>query len=148
MYFSEYHHYLPPWPPGERYALNGANIAYRRAALLEHEDVLGSGYWETVLHPRLAASGGVFRSVPGMGVRHTGPFDYGYYLVQRYLLSRVWGGTQRARVSAGRRRLYLLAAPTFPVLLLARIALRAFKSRQRVGKFVAALPLLAPVALT
>jgi len=75
VYFSEYHNYLPPWDNGERYALNGANIAYHRQKLLEHQDVLGSGYWEVVLHPLLAQSGGIFRSVPQMGVYHTGPFD-------------------------------------------------------------------------
>lgn len=147
VYFSEYHNYLPPWPDGERYMLNGANIAYRRERLLEHKDVLGSGYWEVVLHPRLAKEGGVFRSVPRMGVYHTGPFDYGYYLGQRYLLSRVWGGTQREKVSFAKRLAYLIPAPLFPFFLLARIAHRVFTSGHRVGKFLVALPLLTPVTI-
>jgi hypothetical protein len=146
VYFSEYHNYLPPWSDGERYILNGANIAYRRDRLLEHEDVLGSGYWEVVLHPRLAKDG-FFRSVSRMGVYHTGPFDYGYYLVQRYLLSRVWGGTQREKVSLAKRLMYLIPAPVFPFLLLARISHRAFTSGHRIGKFLVALPLLIPVAV-
>lgn len=147
VYFSEYHNYLPPWPEGERYALNGANVAYRRDAVLKHADTLGSGYWEVVLHPRLAADGGTFRSVPGMGAHHTGPFDFGYYLEQRYLLSRVWGGTQRRSASPAKRLVYLIAAPLFPLLLLARIAQRVFASGHRVGKFLQALPLLVPVAI-
>ena len=147
VYFSEYHNYLPPWPDGERYTLNGANIAYRRERLLEHKDVLGSGYWEVVLHPRLAKEDGVFRSVSRMGVYHTGPFDYGYYLGQRYLLSRVWGGTQREKVSFSKRLAYLIPAPVFPFLLLARIAHRVFTSGHRVGKFLVALPLLTPVTI-
>ncbi len=118
VYFSEYHNYLPPWPDGERYNLNGANIAYRREKLLGHQDVLGSGYWEVVLHPLLAKEG-IFRSVSRMGVYHTGPFNYGYYLVQRYLLSRVWGAMQREKVSFLKRLSYLIVAPVFP--LLARI---------------------------
>lgn len=146
VYFSEYHNYLPPWSEGERYALNGANIAYDRQYLLKHQDVLGAGYWEVVLHPRLVKEG-CFRAVSEMGVYHTGPFDFGYYLGQRYLLSRVWGGTQREKVGFGRRVLYLIAAPVFPVLLLARITNRVFKSRHRVGKFLTALPLLVPVSL-
>jgi glycosyltransferase involved in cell wall biosynthesis len=110
VYFSEYNNYLPPWPDASRYALNGANIAYRREALLAHRNVLGSGYWEVVLHPLLAADGG-FRAVSRMGVNHTGPFDFGYYLGQRYLLSRAWGGTQREKLSFAKRLVYLLAAP-------------------------------------
>lgn len=146
VYFSEYHNYLPPWPEGERALLNGANIAYRRAALSAHADVLGSGYWEVVLHPLLAREGRLV-SVPRMGVRHTGPFDFGYYLGQRYLLSRVWGGTQRDRVGAGQRLFYLVAAPLFPFLLLARIAARVLASGARVPAFLRALPLLVPVAV-
>ncbi|MGQ0720450.1 MAG: glycosyltransferase [Candidatus Eiseniibacteriota bacterium] len=145
VYFSEYHNYLPPWPEGERYLLNGANIAYRREALLKHEAHLGTGYWEVVLHPRLVKDG-CFRSLPKMGAHHTGPFDFGYYIEQRYLLSRVWGGTQRAIVSPVKRFVYLVAAPLFPFLLLARIASRVFASGHRVVKFLTALPLLVPVA--
>jgi hypothetical protein len=147
VYFSEYHNYLPPWRDDKRYDLNGANIAYDRKKLLEHEDVLGSGYWEVVLHPRLAKGGGFFRSVPRMGVHHTGPFNYGYYLGQRYLLSRVWGGTQRKTVGFAKRLVYLLAAPAFPFLLLTRMARRVFQSGQRVREFLVAVPLLTPVVI-
>jgi len=146
VYFSEYHNYLPPWPAGDRYLLNGANIAYRRSALLAHEADLATGYWEVVLHPRLAAEGRLV-AVPAMGARHTGPFDYGYYLEQRYLLSRVWGGTQRAKASLAKRLVYLVAAPIFPFLLLARIAARVLASGRLLGRFLAALPLLVPVAI-
>jgi glycosyl transferase family 2 len=147
VYFAEYHNYLPPWRDDKRYDLNGANIAYDRKKLLEHVDVLGSGYWEVVLHPRLAKDGGFFRSVPRMGVHHTGPFNYGYYLGQRYLLSRVWGGTQRNTVGFAKRLVYLLAAPAFPFLLLTRMARRVFQSGQRVREFLVAVPLLTPVVI-
>lgn len=147
VYFSEYHNYLPPWPDGPRAALNGANIAYRRAALLRHADGLGTGYWETVLHPRLLAEGARFRAVGQMGVHHTGPFDFGYYLHQRYLLSRTWGGTRRADTPLARRLVYLLGAPLFPFLLLARITLCVVRSGHRIDKFLTALPLLFPVTV-
>jgi glycosyltransferase involved in cell wall biosynthesis len=147
VYFSEYHNYLPPWEAGERYLLNGANIAYRKDALVRHRDLLERGYWEVVLHPRLAEEGRLV-AVPGMGARHTGPFDFGYYLEQRYLLSRVWGGTQRERAGAAKRLAYLVLAPLFPLALLARIASRAFRSGRRVPQFLKALPLLVPVAVT
>jgi len=146
VYFSEYHNYLPPWQEGERYLLNGANVAYGRQKLMQFKDVLGSGYWEVVLHPRLAKEG-AFRSEPSMGVHHTGPFDYGYYLEQRYLLSRVWGGMQKEKVSFARRLVYLLAAPVFPILLLARITHRVAGSRGLLLKYLSAFPLLIPVSL-
>lgn len=146
VYFSEYHNYLPPWTDGERYMLNGANIAYHRSKLLRHQDILASGFWEVVLHPLLAQEGR-FRSVSSMGVRHTGPFGYRYYLQQRYLLSRVWGGMQRKKEKLAKRLAYLTLAPIFPILLLARIARRVFASGQHRKKFLIALPLLILVVL-
>jgi glycosyltransferase involved in cell wall biosynthesis len=146
VYFSEYHNYMPPWPPGERYLLNGANIAYPQEMLARHTEKLTEGYWEVVLHPVISQEGR-FRSVPAMGVRHTGPFDYRYYLRQRYLLSRVWGGTQRQKVSPGRRLLYLVVAPILPLLLLIRIARRAVEKRRYLRKFLQTVPLMIPVSV-
>ncbi len=144
IYFSEFHNYLPPWEAGERFGLNGVNIAYSRELLLAEKDVLGSGYWEVALHPRLAARG-AFRSVPEMVVHHAGPFDYGEYLEQRYLLSRVWGAGQRESASAVKRLMYLLLAPLFPLLLLLRIASRTSKSGF-LPRYLYALPHLVPVS--
>jgi hypothetical protein len=144
VYFCEYHNYLPPWPEGERALLGDANIAYRREALLRHADVLGQGYWGVVLHPRLCQDG-AFRSVPLMRAYHTGPFNYGYYLTQRYLLSRAWAGSRREHVGAAKRLVYLTAAPALPLVFLGRIAQRVFKSGCRIGRFLQAVPLLVPV---
>jgi hypothetical protein len=144
VYFSEYHNYMPPWERGERAMLNGANIAYARDKVLRHRDALAAGYWEVVLHPPLQADG-AFRAVPEMGARHTGPFDYGYYLRQRYLLSRVWGGSQRLQGGLAKRIVHLLAGPIFPLFLLARIGKRVLEKGTRTAKLVQCLPLLVPV---
>ncbi len=149
VYFSEYHNDLPPWSPGPRNWINDANAAYRRDCLIENRATLGDSYWAIALHPQLEASGASMRSVPEMGLAHTGPFDYRYYLRQRYLLSRVWGGTQRHRVSVGVRLAHLVAFPIFPLFLLTRIARRvhATGSARLRGRFVRALPLLVPVVI-
>lgn len=143
VYFSEYHNYLPPWRDGDRYLLNGANIAYHRRSLLEFVDRLDHGYWEVVLHPELAKRG-AFRAVNAMGAHHTGPFAYGYYLRQRYLLSRVWGGTQRDLVPASKRLVHLLVGPVLPLFLFARVTSRVLESSRFIGPYLGALPLLVP----
>jgi hypothetical protein len=143
VFFSEYHNFMPPWADGQRFMLNGANIAYARARLMRHRDVLDTGYWEVVLHPRLAKDGR-FRAVNALGAHHTGPFDYGYYLRQRYLLSRVWGGTQKNLVPFTKRLAHLVLGPVFPLFLCARVTSRVLEKRQYVGVYSAALPLLVP----
>lgn len=142
--FSEYHNYLPPWGEGERALLNGANIAYRRELLAKHAALLPTGYWEHVLHPRLAAEGRL-RGLDRLGVATMGPFRYPYYLRQRYLLARVWGAMQRSSAPAAKRAFYLLAAPLFPFLWLARITARVLKSPY-LGQYLLTLPMLVPVA--
>jgi glycosyltransferase involved in cell wall biosynthesis len=147
VYFMEYHNYLPPWPDGKWPALNGANIAYRREALAPHRDALKEGYWEISLHPKLLADEASFIASPSMVVRHTGPFDYGYYLGQRYLLSRAWGGTQRTEKGRLQRIAYLIGAPAFPLLLLGRIGGQVARSDVPFGRFIRVFPALIPAAI-
>ena len=143
-YFVEYNSYLPPWPDGDTFNVGSANAAYKRETLLSHLAVLNDGYWEAALHPKLLAEGKKFRSVPSMIVYHRGPFDYFYYLRQRYLFSRAFSGARRGTISAGQRAFYLLAAPAIPLLLLSRIASRVFAKKCHPNKFLLSLPLLIP----
>jgi glycosyltransferase involved in cell wall biosynthesis len=145
VYFCEYNNYLPPWQEGGEHALGSANISYRRAVLLKYKDQLGAGYWEASLHPRLWADGVKFHATAAMVVRHHGPFNYGYYLQQRYWFSRAFAGARK--LSAPSRIVYLLASPLLPFLLMARMALRVGNKRCHVGKFILSLPLLAPVLI-
>ena len=105
---------------------------------------LSAGYWEATLHHKLLSEGARFRSVPGLIVYHRGPFDYGYYLRQRYLFSRAFAGTRRGNLPAGQRAIYLLAAPAIPFVLLGRMAARVFAKKCHPGKFLLCLPLIVP----
>jgi len=144
VYFLEYNGALPPAPGGETTDLNDANIVYRRDVLLAHVALLGEGYWPATLHPTLLAKGMKFLSVPDMVVHHRGPFPFGYYLRQRYLFSRAFAGVRAESQGALKRWIYVVAAPLVPFFLLARIAATVFRKRCRIGKFIAALPLLGP----
>jgi len=143
-YFVEYNSYLPPWSDGDTFNVGSANAAYRRETLLSNFALLDEGYWEAALHPKLLAEGKKFRSVPSMIVYHRGPFDYFYYLRQRYLFSRAFSGARRETISARQRAFYLLAAPAIPLLLLSRIASRVFAKKCYPNKFLLTLPLLIP----
>ena len=147
VYFCEYNGSLPPVNSGETYNLNGANIAYRKDVLSAHHDLLGAGYWEASLHPVLFREGAKFLSVPEMVVHHRGPFNYIYYLKQRFWFSRAFAGHRSRNLSLPHRAAYLLAAPVIPALLLARMSRRVFEKRCRLAKFAQTLPLIVP-ALT
>jgi len=141
-YFIEYNSYFPPWPDGETFNIGSANAAYRKEALDSHLTSLSAGWWDATLHLMLLAEGGKFRSVPGMMIYHRGPFDFFYYVRQRYLLSRAFAGSRRPATSAAKRAAYLIAAPAIPFLLLARIGSRVFAKKCHIDKFLLSLPLL------
>jgi glycosyltransferase involved in cell wall biosynthesis len=144
VYFIEYNGYLPPWRDGEAHDLGSANIAYSRALLMKYRDALEGGYWEAGLHPRLIADGVKFRAVPQMVVHHRGPFNYGYYLQQRYWFSRAFAGCRGQHLPASKKLAYFVMAPVVPFLLLARITKRVLDRHCRLDKFAQAIPLLMP----
>jgi glycosyltransferase involved in cell wall biosynthesis len=144
VYFVEYNGALPPVSAGETLDLNDANIAYPRALLLKYKHLLDDGYWPMSLHPTLAAEGEKFLSVPEMVVYHRGPFDFFYYLHQRFLFSRAFAGVRAQKQSAARRIAYLLAAPIVPVMLIARMARTVLAKGRRVPEFIKTLPLIVP----
>jgi glycosyltransferase involved in cell wall biosynthesis len=144
VYFVEYNGSLPPVAAGETPHLNDANIAYPRRVLLEHLDLLDEGYWPMTLHPTLVARGATLSSVPEMVVYHRGPFDFGYYLHQRFLFSRAFAGVRARRQSIAHRLAYLVAAPALPLLLLARMTRIVVQKRFRVATFAKTLPLTVP----
>jgi hypothetical protein len=147
VYFLEYNGYLPPWQEGDVSDLNGANIAYRRAVLFRYKELLGPGYWEASAHPPMLADGVKFRSAPAMTVHHRGPFNYWYYLQQRYWFSRAFAGWRGSNLPMGRKIAYVVMSPLVPFLLLARMTQRVRQKRCLVAKFAQSVPLLLP-ALT
>jgi len=96
------------------------------------------------VHPTLAAKGAKFFMVPDMVVRHLGPWDYGYYLSQRYLFSRAFAGVRARAESLPKRIIYLLIAPLMPFVLLARIARTVAAKGQYMGRFIKTIPWIFP----
>lgn len=144
VYFIEYNSSLPPVSAGETLNLNDANIAYPRQLLLDYRHLLDDGYWPMTLHPTLAAEGHRLVSVPEMVVYHRGPFDFFYYLHQRFLFSRAFAGVRARHQSPARRLAYLVAAPVVPLMLIGRMAKTVFSKRRRIPEFVRTLPLIVP----
>jgi glycosyltransferase involved in cell wall biosynthesis len=144
VYFIEYNGSLPPAAAGETHHLNDANIAYPRRLLLAYSHLLDEGYWPMTLHPTLLAAGEKLLSVPEMVVYHRGPFDFRYYLHQRFLFSRAFAGVRARAQSPARRIAYLVAAPIIPVFLLGRITKTVVQKRCCVPQFIKALPMTIP----
>ncbi len=145
-YFTEYNTFIPPVPAGEAPFLAGNNVAFRREILMKHLPDLEHGYWEAYLYPRLKADNEIVYSEPNMVVYHIGPFNYFYYLRQRFLFSRAFAGARRMVMPWSRRLIYVAASPLLPLLLLGRMASRVWSKKCHVDKFILSIPLLIPVS--
>lgn len=144
VYFCEYSGAMPPIPAGETDDVNDANSVYRRRDLMEHVNLLDKGFWQMSVHPALRSSGGKFLSVPELIVYKRGPFDFSYYLRQRYLFSRAFTGVRAQSKPWSWRLVYLVGAPLIPFMLLGRMGLNVWQKRRRVGRFILTLPLIVP----
>jgi hypothetical protein len=80
-----------------------------------------------------------------MVVYHCGPFNFGYYLEQRFWFSRAFSSARG--LTAAKKLVYICLSPLLPVLLAVRMAQRVVKQNCHVGKFIQILPLLVPVLL-
>src|SRR6478672_4707020 len=52
LFFCEYGHYATPLPSAQSPDISGANLSYKRTALMSEMDLLNAGSWETLLHLR------------------------------------------------------------------------------------------------
>src|SRR5262245_17943185 len=139
LYFAEYGLFAPPVEERAASKLSGANVSWKRSALLEARDLLDAGAWETLLHERWLSEGRrlflcraevVFRNTmsPVRALRQR--FHYG----RGYAADRV---AKRLAI----RPFYAAATLLLPQLLTIRAARNTLRSSRR-GRFLRALPWL------
>jgi hypothetical protein len=131
LYLAEYPALIPPAEPAAVPHLTGANVAYKRAALVPHRDVLDAGQWEPILHARFLAAGRQLRLIPANAVVQNG-FPAGAALAMRYHYGRQFAADRSSGWPLARRLGYALAAPFVPLILLSRL-------RQSLGRAPAGL---------
>lgn len=112
LYFCEYGRYAPPVEEGISAELSGANLSFKREALLKSRDILESGKWETVLYPRWRKQGREVR-LCGAEVTFVDTMPPGIALRQRYWYGR---GYAAERVAGSPRLGALARAATSPML--------------------------------
>jgi len=146
-FLTEYTPFLPPLQPRDPAAvpnLAGNNIAYRRAWLERHLDLLEQGRWESWINAAILRQGGRLEARDAAAVRHIKPFTLADFLTQRFWFCRSFAGMRRADQSPVVRLIHIAGSPLLPALLLARIA-RAVWIDKRPGHradFLACLPLI------
>jgi hypothetical protein len=142
-YFCEYTPYMAPVVEGENSDLPGNNIAYKRPHLLRHAGELERGRWESWINSKLRADGVPIATTNAAVVHHIKPFRLGHFLVQRFHFARSYAGMRRVDQPAWKRLVFGLGSLALPAILLLRVTKTALAKRRHLGRFFAALPLIA-----
>ncbi len=139
LYFCEFAPFAPAIAALALPQLSGANLSYKRPALMAARDLLDDGQWETALHDRwrrngqtVAMSSGAVEFRNGMSVGDA--FRMRFHYGRSYAADRCPG--------SARRWFYAAGAPLLPPVL----TFRAGRAAHRAGlldRFVVALPWVA-----
>jgi len=128
LYFARYAAFMPPVSDGPCTEIAGDNAVYRRAAIDEHWPDRSAGFWETLVHHRLRASGARLALTPELRVRSARGAAPWAFAGVRFRHGRHYGTTRPdlgRRARAGR----IAAAPLLPLVLLGRIGQRIARHR-------------------
>jgi GT2 family glycosyltransferase len=142
-YFMRYSAYRRADREETRSDLAGDNAAYKRAAVLAHPELLRDGFWEQEFHRRFLRAGRTLTFVPQMRVRQSTSYGFRRFLRQRFQHGRQFGRARLRGRGAGARLLYVAASPLVPAVFLGKISARVLRGGRDLGRFMAALPVLA-----
>lgn len=148
VFLCEYHRHVHPVPAGQNVTIPGMNVAYKRDALAQVQDLLDAGRWETFLHARLLELGRTTYSEPKLLVYHRKSFTFGEFLAQRFHYARAYAGMRIEGASLARRAVFTAGSLALPPLILSRIGRCLFERRRHRLIFALTLPLLSAFALS
>jgi hypothetical protein len=143
LYFAEYGIYMPPVPAGKTPILSGVNIAYDRETLLSCGRAWESVFYETDVNAALASAGHKLYMLPEACVTSRLRMPMREAMEHLFIGGVHFGDFRKGQCGALARRLWVIAAPAVPFVLLLRIILRTVARRPaRVLQIIRALPYL------
>jgi hypothetical protein len=129
-YFCRYTNDMLPFAPRANLNLPGDNAAYRRSLLEANRDLYRDGFWEPVVHRKLADDGEVCWHSPALVVRQGRSYGWLAFVRQRLAHGRKHGRQRGATFSPVRNAAGVLGAPLVPFLMTLRV-LRQVTSKRR-----------------
>lgn len=124
-------------------SLPGNNVAYRRRVVDGLCKTLDRGLWESFYHQELQDSGSHLVYEPEMLVYHRRPFDFGYFVSQRYHFSRSFAAMRLQFLTTMGRIKYGLGSILLPPMLILRGYRTLSQKRRYVKLYLSCLPLIA-----
>ncbi len=142
IYFQRYRQYTPQEQAREVREIAADNAVYRKAAVLECDDLLARGFWEPEFHARFLKRGLHMRLDPALIVVHENCYTFAQFARQRIEHAMEFGRTRVARQSASRNLLLLLISPLLWLVFLRKVVAGAFHLEEYRVQLLRSLPWL------
>ena len=91
IYLLRYISFSPPLAAGETAEIAADNAMYRRADILQHEDLLEDGFWEPSFHHRFRQAGLPLLLDPELEVTHKNRYSTRQFFHQRLAHGKAFG---------------------------------------------------------
>ena len=139
-YFCRYARDMPPFTARETVDLAGDNAAYKRRLLERNRDLYRDGFWEPIVHHKLAGDGVVCWHTPEVLVRQGRSAGWRAFVRQRLAHGRKYGNQRGVDFSLPRNVAGVLGSPLVPWLMTYRVFRHVVAKRRHLGLAVSALP--------
>ena len=143
VYFCDFGRYQLPFTFGPRDYVSDVNICYKRDALEHTRELWGDRYHETTVHWELQRQGCVLQLSPTPAVyQHRTDLALSRVLRERFHWGRLFAYTRARETSAAGRAIRVPTSVLLPLVLFGRLVAGQLRRRTKLGRFVAASPLI------
>jgi len=142
IYFLRYISFTPVQKKRQVVEIAADNALYRRADILQHEDLLNIGFWEPSFHARFRQAGLKLELDPGISVLHKNCYNSGQFFGQRLAHGKEFGLARARLISTAKRMLLIVLSPLLPVLFLKKIVSAVMQHGGYNSKLIKASPWL------
>lgn len=127
IFMLRYLSFAPPQAARQVKEIAADNAAYRRAEILQYQDLLRQGFWEPSFHARFRAAGLSLALEPRLRVIHRNRYGAWQFVGQRYAHGRQFGLARAARLKWFERMLMVALSPLLPLVFLRKIIVAAVR---------------------
>jgi len=142
IFFIRYINYAPPKLRTATYDVAADNALYVRPAIMEHDDLLESGFWEPSFHTRFKTAGKTLQIEPELCVFHHNAYTSGQFFLQRFVHGKAFGFARADSQSISKRLLLIALSPVLPIVFLRKIIKSVLQNGRYTSHLISALPWL------
>lgn len=142
IFFIRYINYAPPKLRTSTHDIAADNALYVRQGIMEHDDLLESGFWEPSFHAQFKNAGRALQIEPELCVFHHNAYTGSQFFLQRFVHGKAFGSARAGSQSIVKRLLLIMLSPVLPIIFLRKIIKSVLQNGRYTRHLIPALPWL------